>query len=336
MIRSRLDGDFSSLQSKEYVELFETLPSLKKHYFNHPYFLFECLNAFNKIESCFLFSVFEDDKLVGFDAFRRTKIKIRGFNVNCLVPGAYKIAEYNMPVINPGFYNVFFQELSIATIKESIFYHNCTPFFSEFFKREMKNSFVYSTTSNPILEDREDNIYKASVKKAGVRYLKVLKKSSNVETKHIENNVGEEILNSFFELHIKRWEGEGSESKFKQNVYKEIYRSLFVLEIPRYGQPVLSYIKSNNDFLAMHLGFIIGDSFLYQVPALNVDQKSKSSGTILIKVILDFLAEKKIRVFDMGYGMEEYKFRYMNEVKNYFSMVRFSNSLHQRFFKIKI
>lgn len=336
MIRSELTEDCSSLESHTYLELFESLPVLKKNYFNHPYFLFQCLNAFSKTEPCFLFSVFDDDKLIGFDVFRKTKVKLRGIKINCLVPVAYKVAEHNIPVIDSGFYDEFFKQLSVATKKESIFYHNCTGFFAEFFKKEVKNSFVYSITSNPILKDSEDDIYRASLKKAGVRYLKVLKKSSDVEISHLKDNLREQILNSFFELHIKRWASEGIESKFKQDVYKEIYRSIFLLDIPKYGKPVLSYIKSGNEFLAMHLGFIIGDSFLYQVPALNVDQKNKSSGTILIKVILDFLVNEKIKIFDMGYGMEEYKFRYMNDVVNYFTITRFSNPILQRIFKIKL
>lgn len=336
MIRNQLTEGFSSLRSQEYLDLFESLPIFKKSYFNHPYFLFECLNAFSKIEPCFLFSVFDDDKLIGFDAFRKTKIKLRGININCLVPGGYKIAEYNMPVINPGFYNEFFQQLSIAAKKESIFYHNCSPFYTEFFKKEVKESFVYSISSNPILKNSKDEILKASLKKGISRDYKSLSKKTKVDIHHLKDNIQQKILNQFFELHIKRWDSNGIVSKFCQEVYKEVYHALCNLKIPEYGRIVLNYIKSEDELLAMHLGFMIGDSFLYQIPAFDIKQRSKSPGTVLLKAILDFMINEELAILDMGCGIEEYKFRYMNDVVNYFTIARFPNALYSKLFRIKL
>lgn len=336
MIRSQLSRDFSPLQLPAYLELFESMPSLNKNFFNHPYFLFECLNTFSKMDFCFLFSVFKDDHLIGFDAFRKTKIKLRKINVHCLVPAGFRIAEYNMPVIDPAFYSEFFKQLSNVTEKESVFYHNTTGFFTEWFRKEVDGSFVYSTSSNPILKNYGDEILKASLKKGIVRDYKSLHKKTKVEIQHLRIGIEDKDLDSFFDLHIRRWESQNIRSKFLQEVYKEIYRSLCKLEINKYGQVVLSSIKSDNKLLSMHLGFIIGDSFLYQIPAFDIMQKPKSPGTVLLKSILDFIVNEKLAVFDMGYGMEEYKFRYMNNVVNYFSIVRFSNPVYQKIFKVKI
>jgi hypothetical protein len=335
MIRSEFSENFLPLKSDQYVELFESSFISHKSYFNHPFFLFECLNSFSKVNSCFLFSVFYNNKLIGFDVFRRTKVKLRGVKVSFLVPGAYKIAEYNAPVVNSNFYMDYFKELFTVTQKISLFYHNCTGFYTEYFKKEVKGSFVYSITSNPVLKNIDD-ISKASSKKAGVRYLKVLKKENNVKVEHLKVIQEEDVLDPFFQLHIKRWSREGIKSKFIDNEFRQIYKSLFSLKIPEYGQPILSYIKSDDRFLSMHLGFIVGNSFLYQIPALDPDAKNNSAGTVLIKVILDFLVQEKLSVFDMGFGMEAYKFRYMNDVINYFSIVRFPNPIYQKLFKVKI
>ncbi len=334
MIRTEWNKDFSVLLSETYLELYQSLPANSKNYFNHPKFSFECLKVFSKVEPCFLFSVFKQDRLIGFVTFRKTKLKLRGVKISCLVPGGFKIAEYNMPVISPGNYKEFFNALDSASSGQSFFYHNCSSFYTEWFRKEVKNSFVYSTTSNPIMTDINNSIFKASQKKDGVRYYKVLKKETNFEVQHYTENITEEILAEFFNLHIKRWENEGISSKFKVEVYKDIYSALVQLSIADYGMPVLSCMKSGDKYLAMHFGFIINNSFLYQIPAFNIEQKS--AGTVLLKVIFDYMAEKKLSVFDMGYGLEDYKFRYMNDMVNYFTVVRFSNNISNRFYKIRI
>src|SRR6266542_569736 len=334
MIRTEWNKDFSVLLSKTYLELYQSLPTHLKNYFNHPKFSFVCLKVFNKVEPCFLFSVFKENKLIGYATFRKTKLMLRGIKIDCLVPGGFKIAEYNMPVISPGNYREFFNGLDTATSGQSFFYHNCSGFYTEWFRKEVKNSFIYSITSNPIMNDIGNAIFKASQKKDGVRYYKVLKKETNFEVQHYTANITEELLNEFFSLHIKRWESEGINSKFKDEVYRDIYLALVQLSITEYGVPVLNCMKSDDKYLAMHFGFIINNSFLYQIPAFNIDQKS--SGTVLLKSIFDYMVEKKLSIFDMGYGLEDYKFRYMNDIVNYFTVVRFSNSILNSFYKIRI
>src|SRR6266542_1319851 len=294
MIRTEWNKDFSVLLSKTYLELYQSLPAHLKNYFNHPKFSFGCLKVFNKVEPCFLFSVFKENKLIGYATFRKTKLMLRGIKIACLVPGGFKIAEYNMPVISPGNYREFFNGLDTGTSGQSFFYHNCSGFYTEWFRKEVKNSFIYSITSN----------------------------------------ITEELLNEFFSLHIKRWESEGINSKFKDEVYRDIYLALVQLSITEYGVPVLNCMKSDDKYLAMHFGFIINNSFLYQIPAFNIDQKS--SGTVLLKSIFDYMVEKKLSIFDMGYGLEDYKFQYMNDIVNYFTVVRFSNSILNSFYKIRI
>lgn len=336
MIRCEFTEDFSLLNSEQYLELFDSSSVLNKSYFNHPEFLFICLNAFSKTDRCFLFSVFDDDALVGFEAFRKTNLKLRGIKLNILVPAGFRIAEYNMPVVNSAYYSDFFQQLSSATKKESIFYHNATGFYTEWFTREVKGAFVYSVSPNPVLRNTEKDILKASLKKGIVRDYKSLHKKTTTEIQHLKGNIRESILDEFFDLHIKRWESRGVESKFQNSVYRNVYQSLCKLKIEKYGQNVLSFVRSDGKLLATHLGFIVGDSFLYQIPAFDVTQKSKSPGTVLLKSILDFIVNENLSVFDMGYGMEEYKFRYMNDVVNYFSVARFSNPFYQKFFKVKM
>lgn len=336
MIKSEFSEDIKILKSPSYVDFFESLPALSKGFFNHPLYLYECLKAFKEVDDSLVFSVYHKDKLVGFDAFRRTKLKLKKINIDCLVPAGFRISEYNCACIDPSHYSTFFQEFSQATKDESIFYHNATGIYSEWFKKEVEGSFVYSHSPNPILRDSDDAILNASKKKGIVRDYKSLFKKTKVEVHHLQRGIREEILEEFFRLHIKRWESQGIDSKFLKKEYRDIYKSLSKLDIPGYGSMVLNYIRSDDDYLSMHIGFLIGDTFLYQIPAFDIDKKKRSPGTVLLKSILDYLVDEKLQVFDMGYGLEEYKFRYANDVLNYFSLARFSNPVIQNLFKIKI
>jgi len=336
MTKSELSEDIEILKSKTYLDFFNGLPTLSKGFFNHPLFLYECLKAFKEVDDSLVFSVFHKEKLVGFDAFRRTKLKLKKIQIECLVPAGFRISEYNSPSIDPSHYSLFYQELSQVTKNESLFYHNATGIYAEWFKKEVEGSFIYSTSPNPILRDSDDSISNASRKKGIVRDYKSLKKKTKVEVHHLQQNIKEESLEEFFRLHIRRWESQQIDSKFLLNEYREIYKSLSKLDIPEYGSMVLNFIRSNDEFLSMHIGFRIGETFLYQIPAFDLDQKKWSPGTVLLKSILDYIVDEKLKVFDMGYGLEDYKFRYANDVLNYFSIARFSNPIYQNLFKINI
>jgi len=336
MIKCEFSEDINILKSTTYIDFFNTLPELSKGFFNHPLFLYECLNAFKEVDDSLVFSVFHKDKLVGFDAFRRTKLKLKKIQIECLVPAGFRISEYNSPSIDPSHYTTFFQELSEITKNESIFYHNATSFYAEWFKKEVEGSFIYSNSPNPILRNSDDSIHNASKKKGIVRDYKSLKKKTRVEVHHLQQNIKEESLEEFFKLHIRRWESQQIKSKFLLNEYRDIYKSLSKLYIPEYGSMVLNYIKSDDEYLSMHIGFRIGDTFLYQIPAFDIDKKKRSPGTVLLKSILDYIQDEKLKVFDMGYGLEDYKFRYANDVLTYFSIARFSNPIYQNLFKINI
>jgi len=336
MIKSEFSEDIEILKTQSYLDFYESLPDLSKGFFNHPLYLYECLKAFMEVDECRVYSVFHKEKLVGFDAFRTIKLKLRKIQLKCLVPAGFRISEYNCPSVDPSHYNTYFQEFSKDTKDENLFYHNCTGIYTEWFKKEVEGSFIYSHSPNPILRDDNDSILNASKKKGIVRDYKSLKKKTMVEVHHLQNGISEDSLEAFFALHIKRWKSQGIESKFLKEEYRQIYKALSQLHIPQYGNLVLNYIKSDDDFLSMHIGFRIGDTFLYQIPAFDIDKRKRSPGTVLLKSILDFIVEEKLQVFDMGYGLEDYKFRYSNDVLNYFSLARFSNPVYQNLFKIKI
>lgn len=335
MIKSEFSADIELLKSQQYLDFYESLPDLSKGFFNHPLFLYECLKAFKDVDEGMVFSVFKKEKLIGFDAFRRTNITLRKVKIECLVPAGFRVSEYNSPSIDSSSYGYFFQELSAATANESLFYHNATGIMAEWFKRKVDGAYVYSHTPNPIIRQSEI-IKEVGKKKNLVRNFKSLAKKTKVFIEHKKGNVKEETLETFYDLHIKRWKSQGVDSKFLKSEYRDIYKALSKLDISAYGNLVLSHIQSDDQYLAMHIGFTIKDTFLYQIPAFDIDQKDFAPGTVLLKSLYDFVAEENLEIFDLGYGLEEYKFRYCNDILYYYSIARFSNPLIQNLFKIKI
>ena len=87
--------------------------------------------------------------------------------------------------------------------------------------------------------------------------------------------------------------------------------------------------------MILHFGFVLDDVFLYQIPAFDPEFKKLGPGTILLKSILDFCVEYDLKSFDMGYGVEKYKFRYMNSVEVYESVLRHKNRVLNFLFRIK-
>jgi hypothetical protein len=335
MIKSELSDNIELLKSQPYLDFYESLPDLSKGFFNHPLFLYECLKAFKGVDEGMVFSVFKKDKLIGFDAFRRTNITLRKVKISCLVPAGFRISEYNSPSIDPSSFGDFFQELSAATANDSLFYHNATGIMTEWFKRKVDGAYVYSHTPNPIIRQSEI-IKEVGKKKNLVRNYKSLVKKTKVSIEHQFGKISEETLEEFYLMHIKRWKSEGVDSKFLKSEYKDIYKSLSKLDILPYGNLVLSHVRSDDNYLAMHIGFKIKETFLYQIPAFDLDQKNYSPGTVLLKSLFDYTADNDMEVFDLGYGLEDYKFRYCNDVLYYYSIARFSNPLIQNLFKINI
>jgi len=322
MIKFTFSEDFSNLNSKEYLDVYENQNLIHQDYFHHPKFQYACISVFSNYTKCYLLSVYISDKLIGYLAFRTKMLTLRKIKYDFLVPAAFSVAEYNYPIIDERYISDFFTVLDDALTNYNVYFQHTPSFFKNRIIDSVKRSYVRNVIDNPILINLEDDILKASKKRDLKRRYKLISKEFDIETQHLTNNVPENILNKFFELHIKR----RSNSNFNSKEYQDVYRKLSNLNIDSIGSAIISFIKADDDIIAMHYGFISKNRFLYQIPAYNLDYKPKSPGSILLMKLLEYNVSNEMEIFDLGVGLESYKYRFMNKVETYFNITKFKNS----------
>lgn len=324
MINFTFSEDFSELNSNKYLDVYKSQNLIHQDYFHHPKFQHACISVFSNYTKCYLLSVYTNDKLIGYAAFRIKSLILRKINYEFLVPVSFSVAEYNYPIIDKKFISEFFSVLDDALTNYNVYFQHTPSFFKNRIIDSVKKSYVRNVIDNPVLINLDDDILKASNKKGLIRDYKSLNKEFAIETQHLTDNVPDEILDKFFELHIKR----RANSNFNTKEYQDLYRKLSNLNIDSIGSSILSLIKAaDGNILAMHFGFISKNRFIYQIPAYNLEYKSKSPGTILFLKILEYSAKKNTDILDLGVGLEPYKFRFMNKIETYFNITKFKNPL---------
>jgi len=317
------DQNWTELSSAAFSDVFYKQHKTHLDYFQHPKVQQLCFDIFSQTVPCYLLKVYKGERLIGYMGFRVGVKKIRYRNITFLVPIASNVAEFNFPVVDPSYLTQFFQILEHVVLGHNLYVEHVPGFFKEYFIQELPKSFVRHTVSNPIIQ-YTDEILAISQKKTLLKKKRRILRDYDLSITHLTQDITEDILENFFELHIERWNRSGVNSNFKQERFKELYRKLVKISIPKIGTPVLNCLQIDGEFLAMDLGFILGDDshYLAQISSSKLNEKTSSAGSILNRDILEYMANRDIECFNLGVGMETYKYRYMNDVMTYYTMVK--------------
>jgi len=137
----------------------------------------------------------------------------------------------------------------------------------------------------------------------------------------------EYFLEKYIQFNVKKWEGKGKSSKY-QDLKNEKYLKTVVFHALENKALRIHTLKVNKDIAAIHIGFQIQDIFYYYYPAYNPKFSNFSPGLILLyHMLLELCEEDKIRIFDMGAGVLDYKMRFTNTINNshvlYFTKSKF-------------
>lgn len=318
---------FGDLTTETYLDAYNRQSELYQDYFHHPLFQHLCFSVFTKSFKVYLLSVFKGEKLIGFMGFREEPLKFRYLKYKFLVPIAYNVAEYNYPVIDKQYIEPFYQTISNVLKDYNVFLPFVPAFFKEYSIQNLKGSFVKDSMGNPILVGANEMLL-ASNKRTLKKEKRKLLRNHKVEVEHLTENIPEELLEEFFDMHIKRWELDGVESRFKQEKYKEVFKKTAKLKISNSGTPILSYLKINNEFVSFDFGFLFKDTYLAKITATKHTDTTSSAGSILNKESLEYMANNGIENFNLGLGTESYKFRYMNKIVAYYSIMNLKSRLH--------
>jgi len=319
--------DFSVLHTKPYYDAYSAQFKIHQDYFHHPEFQFACLSVFAKTSECFLFSAFKGEKLIGYMAFRTEIKKLRFIKYPFLVPVAENVAEYHYPVIDRQYTVPVLQFLDEALKDYNVYFPQMPGYFQHLISLHIKQSFVRYTMGNPLLIGA-DEMLAASNKRTLKKNKRQLERKHTMKVEHLSENIPDDLLDTFFAIHIERWEREGINSFFKQERYKEIYRKLAKLSIEGQGHSLLSVFSVDDQVLSMDFGFLFKDHYLVQIAATKQNEITSSAGSLLNKESLEYMGNKGLRVFDLGVGVEPYKLRYINYINTYFTVVKFKSKWH--------
>lgn len=319
--------DFSALNTEPYLNVYNSQSELYQDYFHHPAFQQLCFSVFSKASKTYLLSVFKGEKLIGFMGFRLEEKKMRRFKYQCLVPLADNVAEYHYPIIDKQYVEAFYKILFEVVKDFNIFLPFVPAFFKEYSILNIKDSFVRYSMGNPVLVGK-DEILEASNKRTLKKNKRQLLRKHEMEVEHLTENIPNELLEEFFDMHVKRWQPEGIESRFKQERFREIFTKISSLNIPDVGSPILSCLKIDNEYVSFDFGFLFKDTYMAKITATKPTDATSSAGSILNKESLEHMANIGVNEFNLGLGTEYYKFRYMNKIETFYSISRFKSKLH--------
>lgn len=116
----------------------------------------------------------------------------------------------------------------------------------------------------------------------------------------------EPTMESFFELHCRRWEGTSTPSVFTSEEEKK-----YILQTAKHlfnaNLLHLSYLSFNDKVISIHFGMSDGIKLYFYMPAYDIHFIKYSPGSILIYHLIRFNNEEGYKEFDFMRGGEKYK-----------------------------
>src|SRR5262249_22618932 len=163
--------------------------------------------------------------------------------------------------------------------------------------------------------DRPGLLRAALGKESLRRHHKKLSKLGEVRLRHLEDpEEVERHLPAFFRLHVARRALAGDRSLFCRDEPRAFYRAL-VRELDARDALRFAVLEVDGRPVAYHLGFECGGKFIWYKPAFDVAYWDYSPGEVLIKALLEYVADHELEEFDFTTGDEAFKGRFANRVR---------------------
>lgn len=319
--------DFPLRLAEDLRCIYSEMPEAERSVFNDPFFLLSCWRSRADGVDQFGLLGWEDSKLLGAAFFRYEFANLAGRKKRCIVPLGNGLSEFTpflaLPSAKRQLLQAMLRELSASA--HSILLSNL---------REQDYGIVqwqdasapgakwvlYGETLNPVSLDEQLSFEKILSKKSLTAATKGISGSGNLEITHRTSNIPQATLTQLMELHAERWAFEGKKSKFEDSSVANLYRSV-CREYPTKAAEgnfiVVSAASLDDEPIAMHLGFRWGDTFLYQVPVMNLAFMERSPGQLLLRALYEYACNEGLETFDLGRGDEPYKKRFASNVLHY-------------------
>jgi hypothetical protein len=133
-------------------------------------------------------------------------------------------------------------------------------------------------------------------------------------------------VNTFCELHRKRWDGTGSPSRY-QNAEEENFLKNCLLSWAKDRVLVRFAIKAGGERIAFVICLLQQNSLIHHSTAYDETFYKYSPGKALILIIAEWMKGNNLNILDFGEGAESYKYAYTNKELelNEISISAFSN-----------
>jgi hypothetical protein len=157
--------------------------------------------------------------------------------------------------------------------------------------------------------------YKKVIKKIDYNRRR-LEKIGKLEYRIIPVDAHGKYIELLSAMHIAIWKNKEAGSKFSDGRLKEFLKCL---SQGAYSEPFsthLSILSLNNDIIAIHYGFHDGISYYYYIPTYDNKYSKYSPGLILIKYLIEYSYDNKLKSFEFMQGTEEYKFKFTNTTRD--------------------
>lgn len=238
-----------------------------------------------------------------------------------------KYGDYCCPLISKDkkFSSESFNNLWVKILKEidcDIIILNKQPQLIENLENPFVNSLNNSKISKVFLIDLPDNQNKYIQNIQNKKFLSEFKRTTNkviekyelkFENIEVKNNSlkPSDLLKRKFSNLNKRLLGQSINKNF-QSFFDNL-----ICDFP--DQVKLSVLKINKEIVSASLGFLTNNRFYYYIPTLFTDKYNKySPGKILISELIKWSIENKVKIFDFGFGEENYKKYWSNRSENLF------------------
>jgi len=171
-----------------------------------------------------------------------------------------------------------------------------------------------------ILRNQREAVFHSLLGKHHTRRLQnKLRKSGNLQFRHLNEREAEQYLPEFFRHHIRRHAALGRQSLCStpdfQTFVRDLIRELGTSEKMRFG-----VLELDGRALAWDLGFHVNGKFMLYQHTFDLDAWHYTPGEVLLWNELHYAKEHVSREFDFGKGDELYKDRFANYSRETFSL----------------
>jgi len=301
------------------------------------------LEAFKgQIETVYIISVFADDRLKGIAPLMivrkrgRIVLKFMGADRSDYLDFIYPKEEEAVLSVIIDFLATNqdqWDEVVLENIPDYSLTHQYLEKFCQLRKLRCLN-FSCIPCPTLLLHHDQEELKKILNKKSLIRHQKYFLKKEGYKVLHLDDQ--EEILqflDQFFQQHIERRAVTEISSLFLDDKNRVFYKKL-VQYLSAKKQGVLTVVISEGCPIAFHFGFIYNKKIIWYKPAFDIDLFKKYPGEVLLKELMEYAVIKNLEEFDFALGMESFKERFSNEVRENFSYKIFKSSKEYWFYKI--